>query len=180
MKAEKIKIAKEKEEEVTIRIAADFENKIKMLEDNNAEANNKINEARKKELLFLQRENELQHKEAELEITLQKKLQAERIQLTESIREQEQTKNALKEDELNMRMKELEKQLDDQKKLADEMKRKAEQGSMQLQGEVQELALEELLKNNFPFDKVDEVGKGVRGADCILTVRNNLAQECGK
>jgi hypothetical protein len=180
LKAEKIKIAKEKEEEVTIRIAADFENKIKMLEDNNAEANNKINEARKKELLFLQRENELQHKEAELEITLQKKLQAERIQLTESIREQEQTKNALKEDELNMRMKELEKQLDDQKKLADEMKRKAEQGSMQLQGEVQELALEELLKNNFPFDKVDEVGKGVRGADCILTVRNNLAQECGK
>jgi len=180
LKAEKIKIAKEKEEEVTIRIAADFENKIKMLEDNNAEANNKINEARKKELLFLQRENELQHKEAELEITLQKKLQAERIQITESIREQEQTKNALKEDELNMRMKELEKQLDDQKKLADEMKRKAEQGSMQLQGEVQELALEELLKNNFPFDKVDEVGKGVRGADCILTVRNNLAQECGK
>ena len=47
------------------------------------------------------------------------------------------------------------------------MKRKAEQGSMQLQGEVQETALEEILRNAFPFDVISEVGKGVRGADCI-------------
>jgi hypothetical protein len=63
---------------------------------------------------------------------------------------------------------------------AEEMKRKAEQGSMQLQGEVQELALEALLRSSFPFDTVSEVGKGVRGADCILTVRNTLGQECGR
>jgi hypothetical protein len=74
----------------------------------------------------------------------------------------------------------MEKQLDDQKKLAEEMRRKAEQGSMQLQGEVQELALEEMLRSTFPFDIVSEVGKGVRGADCIQTVRNNFGQECGK
>ncbi len=60
------------------------------------------------------------------------------------------------------------------------MRRKSEQGSMQLQGEVQELALEELLKAAFPFDIISEVGKGVRGADCIQTVRNNFGQECGK
>ncbi|HEX2847011.1 MAG TPA: DUF2130 domain-containing protein [Chitinophagaceae bacterium] len=77
-------------------------------------------------------------------------------------------------------MKELEKQLEDQKKLADEMRRKAEQGSTQLQGEIQELALEEMLRLAFPFDLVAEVGKGVRGADCVQTVRNNLGQECGK
>lgn len=51
---------------------------------------------------------------------------------------------------------------------------------MQLQGEVQELILEELLRNAFPFDLIDEVGKGVRGADCIQVVRNNFGQECGK
>ena len=79
-----------------------------------------------------------------------------------------------------MRLKELEKQLEDQKKLAEEMRRKSEQGSMQLQGEVQELALEELLRAAFPFDVISEVGKGVRGADCIQTVRNNFGQECGK
>jgi len=60
------------------------------------------------------------------------------------------------------------------------MKRKAEQGSMQLQGEVQELILEELLRDNFPFDLIGEVGKGVRGADCIQTVRNKFGLECGR
>jgi hypothetical protein len=51
---------------------------------------------------------------------------------------------------------------------------------MQMQGEVQELLLEELLKASFPFDLISEVGKGVRGADCIQTVRNNIGQEAGK
>lgn len=51
---------------------------------------------------------------------------------------------------------------------------------MQLQGEVQELALEEMLRSAFPFDTISEVGKGVRGADCIQTVRNNFGQECGQ
>jgi hypothetical protein len=49
-----------------------------------------------------------------------------------------------------------------------------------LQGEVQELALEELLRTSFPFDLVTEVAKGVRGADCIQTVRNSIGQEAGK
>jgi hypothetical protein len=51
---------------------------------------------------------------------------------------------------------------------------------MQRQGESQELLLEEILKENFPFDLVDEVGKGVEGADCIQTVRNSAGKECGK
>ena len=66
-----------------------------------------------------------------------------------------------------MKLKELEMQVEEQKKLAEEMKRRAEQGSMQLQGEVQEILLEEILKENFPFDIIEEVGKGVEGADCI-------------
>jgi hypothetical protein len=51
---------------------------------------------------------------------------------------------------------------------------------MQLQGEAQELVLEELLKITFPFDMIEEVGKGVKGADVIHTVRNNFGKECGK
>ncbi|MEO6978842.1 MAG: DUF2130 domain-containing protein, partial [Mucilaginibacter sp.] len=50
----------------------------------------------------------------------------------------------------------------------------------QLQGEVQELILEDLLRVNFPFDLISEVGKGVRGADCVQTVRNQFGQECGR
>jgi len=96
------------------------------------------------------------------------------------IRKLEEQRMSAKETEFQLQLKELQKQLEDQKKLAEEMRRKAEQGSMQTQGEVQELLLEELLKTAFPFDLVSEVGKGVRGADCIQTVRNNVAQECGK
>lgn len=75
---------------------------------------------------------------------------------------------------------ELEKQLKDQKQLAEEMRRKAEQGSMQLQGEVQELAIEDMLKSLFPFDEISEVAKGVKGADVVHTVRNKSGNDCGK
>ena len=60
------------------------------------------------------------------------------------------------------------------------MKRKVEQGSMQSQGEAQELLLEDLIRTAFPFDLVEEVGKGVRGADCIQTVRDKTGQSCGR
>ena len=180
IKNEKIKIESELNEKITKNISADFQNKLSIMEQQNKDNTLKLKEARDKELVYLQKEQELKDKEAELEITIQKQLQYERVSITEKIKLQEQERSALKEDEYKMKMKELEKQLDDQKKLADEMKRKAEQGSMQLQGEVQELALEELLKSNFPFDMITEVGKGVKGADCILTIRNQNGQECGK
>ena len=174
--AEKTKL----EEGVRKSIAADFENKLVLLENSNKENQEKLKLAREKELGFLQRELELKNKEAEIELNFQRKLQEERITIAEQIKKQEIEKNQIKETEHQLRVKELEKQLDDQKKLADEMRRKAEQGSMQLQGEVQELILEELLRNNFPFDDIGEVGKGVRGADCVQTVRNKFGQDCGR
>lgn len=168
------------EENIRKSISTDFENRLKLLQEANTESEEKLKEARKKELDFQKKVQELKNKEEELELEVQKKIQQERVMITDQIRKQESEKNALKENEQNLRVKELEKQLEDQKKLADEMKRKVEQGSMQLQGEVQELALEEKLKAAFPFDLISEVGKGVRGADCIQTVRNNIGVECGK
>jgi hypothetical protein len=168
--------------EQTLRksISNDFEHKLRLLQDAQKDSEEKLRASRQRELEFLKKEQELQNKEAELELSVQRLLQEERIKLSKEIRELEEQKGASRETEYQLRMKELEKQLDDQKKLAEEMKRKAEQGSMQLQGEVQELALEELLRSNFPFDEISEVGKGVRGADCIQLVRNNFGQECGK
>jgi hypothetical protein len=122
----------------------------------------------------------IQNKEAELELELQRKLNKERESLKAQIQKEEAERVSLKDQEYQLKVKELEKQLEDQRKLADEMKRKAEQGSMQMQGEVQELLLEELLKSSFPFDQILEVGKGVRGADCIQLVRNSTGQEAGK
>jgi len=180
MQQERQKIENDLKEQITKSTAADFENKLRMLENNNKDTEEKLKEARKKELEFLQKEQELKNKEAEMEISLQKKLQQERESLSEQIRKQEVEKNTLKETEFQMKLKSLEVQLEEQKKLADEMKRRAEQGSMQRQGEVQELLLEDILKENFPFDIIEEVGKGVEGADCIQLVRNNSGVICGR
>lgn len=168
------------EQAIRQQMQADYENQMILLRDANRINEEKLREARQKELDFLRKEQELKNKEAELEINLQRKLQEERTRIADELRKIEEQKIQARESEFQLRVKELEKQLEDQKKLAEEMRRKAEQGSMQLQGEVQELALEEMLRSTFPFDLVSEVGKGVRGADCIQTVRNQWGQECGK
>jgi hypothetical protein len=168
------------EENLRKSIASDFENQLLMLQNSVNASAEKLKVSRQKELEFLQREQSLKQKEEELEIALQRKLHEQRAELTEQIRKQETEKHSIKDTEYQLKVKELEKQLDDQKKLADEMKRRAEQGSMQLQGEAQELILEEQLRNYFPFDIISEVGKGVRGADCVQTVRNQFGQPCGK
>jgi hypothetical protein len=180
LQQEKRKLETEIQEQLRKSISSDYENKLRMLEDNKKDNEEKLRKARQKELAFLQKEQQLQNKEAELELTLQKKLQQERANISEQIRTQEIEKNALVENGFKLKLKELELQLDEQKKLADEMKRRAEQGSMQRQGEVQELLLEEILKESFPFDLIEEVGKGVEGADCIQVVRNSIGKECGK
>ncbi|MBC7689970.1 MAG: DUF2130 domain-containing protein, partial [Aquabacterium sp.] len=180
LKQEKLKMETELQEQLSKSITLDFENKLRLLENNNRDNEEKLKLARKKEIDFLQKEQHLKNKEAELELMVQKTLQQERASLTEQIRNQEVEKNALKESSYQLKLKELQLQLDEQKKLADEMKRRAEQGSMQRQGEAQELLLEEILKENFPFDLVEEVGKGVEGADCIQVVRNSSGKECGR
>ncbi|HMG66486.1 MAG TPA: DUF2130 domain-containing protein, partial [Chitinophagaceae bacterium] len=155
-------------------------NQLRLLEHNNKENEAKLKDARRQQVEFLKKEQELKTKEEELELSIQKKLQQEREKLSIEIRKLEEQRMASRETEFQLRMKEMEEKLDAQKKLAEEMQRKAEQGSMQLQGEVQEMALEEMLRIAFPFDLISEVGKGVRGADCIQAVRNNFGQECGK
>ena len=162
------------------KVGADYEHKLRLLEDANRTNESKLTEARQKEMDFLKKMQELQTKEQELELVMQRRMMEERGKLSEIIKKEEEEKNRLRDTEYQMKMKEKDKQLEDQRRLVEEMKRKSEQGSMQLQGEVQELALEQLLKGAFPFDMVSEVGKGIRGADCILTVRNNMGQECGR
>lgn len=168
------------EENLRKSISSDFENQLIMLQNSVNASAEKLKESRQKELEFLQREQSLKQKEEELEIAMQRKMHEQRAELSEQIRKQENEKHSIKDTEHQLKVKEMEKQLEDQKKLVDEMKRRAEQGSMQLQGEAQELILEELLRTYFPFDVISEVGKGVRGADCVQTVRNQFGQECGK
>ena len=178
--AQKLTLENELTEKLKKEVGAQYDQKIKWLEQNETAMSKQVKEFQEKELAFLKQVQEIQAKEAALELELQRKLVQERELLKAQIQKEELERGSLKEQEHLLKVKELEKQLEDQRKLAEEMKRKAEQGSMQMQGEVQELLLEELLKNSFPFDAIVEVGKGVRGADCIQVVRNNVGQEAGK
>ncbi len=180
LQQEKQKLQQELQESIRKSVASDYENQMKMLQQSCQESTEKLKEARQKELEFLQKEQKLKEKEAELELQLQKRFNDERERLAKEIREVESQKLQHLETKFKLQLAEKEKQLDDQKKLADEMRKKAEQGSMQLQGEVQELMLEDMLKSGFPFDKVVSVGKGVRGADCLQVICNPFGNECGK
>ena len=179
--AEKVKLQKTVlEQEAIKKAASEMQLQMEMLNKELSEKETKLKDSQAKELQFLLKEKELKEKESQFELTLQQKLQAERELLSEQIKKQELEKNSIKDKDHQLQMMELKKQLEDQKKLTEEMVRKQGQGSMQMQGEVQELILEELLRSTFPFDSIDEVGKGVKGADAIHTIRNPLGQVCGK
>ncbi|HRE41680.1 MAG TPA: DUF2130 domain-containing protein [Ignavibacteria bacterium] len=170
---EKNKIRLEEEKKRIEKLAREeSELKIKQLEEENEKRKKENLKLKQKELDLLKAESELKEKQEQLKLETEKQMLEQKEKIVTEVRQKEEEKHLLK-------MKEYEKQLEDQKKLIDEMKRKSEQGSMQMQGEVLELALEDLLKSEFPFDKIEEVAKGSKGADVIQTVINNLQNECG-
>jgi hypothetical protein len=131
--------------------------------------------------------SELNKTKAEVERLKREKEEAQSIaqlaaetKMNEILQVEKEKIKKLVEDSNEMRIKELQKMLEDQKSLTEEMKRKQEQGSMQLQGEVQELAIEEWLSNQFPLDTIEEIKKGARGGDCIQIVNTRSDQNCGK
>jgi hypothetical protein len=180
LEKEKAQVRDQVENQLRLQLQHDYELQLQSLTAANIQNEEKLKAAREQQLKYLQKEQELKAKEEELEITLQQRLLAERESLSAEIRKQEDQRISTLETEFQLKLKEMKEQLETQRKLAEEMKRKAEQGSMQSQGEAQELLLEEMLRTAFPFDQIDEVGKGVRGADCIQTVRNPFGQDCGK
>lgn len=105
-------------------------------------------------------------------------LERERMELILKKRIVEETEKARAEE--HMKLAELQKKLDDQSRLINEMKRKSEQGSMQMQGEVQELAIEEYLRSTFIRDEVEEVSKGKRGGDCVHIIKDHYENVCGR
>jgi len=155
------------------KLSEEQADQFKLLQDELNQKSEQVKELNrtKAEIELLKREKEEAKELAEAEA--QKKLNEQLSSEKEKIRKAEEEKNELK-------MRDLQKQLDDQKRLTEEMKRKQEQGSMQLQGEVQELAIEEWLQTQFPLDSIEEIKKGARGGDCIQTVNTFNQQNCGK
>lgn len=107
-----------------------------------------------------------------------RKIEMERKLTTaqEKIREEEKKKS---DEEYKLKILEKDKKLGDALKMVDEYKRKLEQGSQQTQGEVMEDELKKILSSEFPYDEISDVPKGIRGADLIQIVKNNVGKKCG-
>ena len=132
-----------------------------------------LKESQKQELELRKRQRELEEKEEKLELELSRKIDAERQKIILKTSKEFEETHRLKDAEKD-------KQLDDMKKQINELKRKSEQGSQQMQGEVLELELEESLKEEFPFDGIKPVAKGIKGGDIIQTVKTQSGRICGK
>lgn len=127
---------------------------------------------RDQELKLRKEKDDLEQTKKNLEIEIARRLDSEKKQV------QEETEKRLVE---AFKLKEAEKDkiISDMRDQMEEMRRKSEQGSQQLQGEVAELSLEELLKSSFLNDQIEEVPKGIRGADVIQRVCSPLGDTCG-
>ncbi len=147
--------------------------KLKSLEEEAKLKSQQLQDLQKKELDLLRDKNALEEKQKNLEVQIEKRFLEKRKDIEESAVKREQ-------ELFDLKTKEFKLQMEQQQKLIEELKRKSEQGSMQLQGESAEILLEEILKESFPFDIIEEVGKGVEGADCMQIIRNSAGTVCGK
>src|SRR5574344_3156345 len=169
LKAERVKL----QEDLRKEILDEQSESMAMLQKQLEEKSNQVKELNvaKAQIGQLQREKEEMESSimAKAELALNEKLKLEKEKIQKTTDEQNELKLRQKDEQL--------RQLQEQLQIA---QRKAEQGSMQLQGEVQELAIEEWLKEKYPFDTIDEVKKGSRGADCMQIVHTRESQNCGK
>lgn len=136
------------------------------------EKTEKLKKSQQYELELRKKERELEEKKDGFELEFLKKIQEEKLSLEKEIQQKFDEEYRLKEAEK-------EKQITDMRKQIDDLKRKAEQGSQQSQGEVLELELENILRNSFPFDIIEPVPTGITGADVIHKVYSNYGIYCG-
>lgn len=167
LKSETEKIKREAKKEALAALELEFRD----LKEQNEEKDKKLEEARKAELEFRKRMRELEEQKKSVELEVARKIDKEREKIKQTTLEMFTEEHRLKELEKD-------KKISDMLKTIEDLKRKAQQGSMQTQGEVLELDIEGLLKTTFPTDEIEPVPKGMRGADILQKVFNS-GQYCG-
>ncbi len=130
-------------------------------------------QAQKRELELARESAELKQKQQELDLELERRLASARAEDEKRLRQ-------LIGDEQSLKLAERDKQIEDMKKVIDDLQRKSQQGSQELQGEVLELDIQAALAQQFPHDEIAPVPKGVSGADLIQEVKNGQGQPCGR
>jgi len=172
---DKAKITIEAEKKAKLAAATELQEKslaiVEMQEVLN-QNNQKLAEAQKAQVALIKKERELEDARREVELTIQKGIQEN----LEAARQQAKKEGA---EEQKFKVMEAEQKIEGMQKTIEELKRKSEQGSQQLQGEVQELELENLLKAKFLFDSIEPVPKGEHGGDILHRVSSSAGQVSG-
>jgi hypothetical protein len=169
------KIVAEEAKKAKLALATDLDQKTREIADLQEvlkKRDVKLAEAQKAQAELIRKERELDDAKREFDLSVEK-----RVQQGLAITRQQARKEA--EEQLKFKVMEKEQTIASMQKQIEELKRKAEQGSQQLQGEVQELELEALLSAKFPFDTIEPVPKGEHGGDVLQRVVGPLGQSCG-
>jgi hypothetical protein len=175
LKKDRARIAAEEAKKAKQAAATEIDQKAQELSDLQEvlkQNNEKLAEAQKAQAELIKKSRELDDAKREVDLTVEK-----RVQEGLAITRQQAKKEA--EDEQKLKVMEKEHTISAMQKQIEELKRRAEQGSQQLQGEVQELELENLLRTKFPFDAIEPVAKGEFGGDILHRVVGASGQSGG-
>jgi len=162
----------ELEKKATAKLELKYDTQVKELQESMQEKDAALSKLRKHELELRKKQRDLETAREEAELELARKLDEERAKIRIAAQEKADETHRLKDLEKDKMINDLRVSLDD-------MKRKAEQGSMETQGEVLELDFEEQLRSFFPYDEIEPVKKGARGADVIQHVKSPRGEDCG-
>ncbi len=172
---ERAEISKEEAKKAKRSYAIDLEDKAKEvgeLQKILEQRDKKLKQAQQEQAELLRKQRELDDAKRELELTIEKRVQ----ESAEDIRKKARTEA---EEGLKLKVAEKEEQITSMQRQIEVLKQKAEQGSQQLQGEVQELELETTLSTKFPLDSIEPVPKGEFGGDVLHKVCGPIGQVCG-
>jgi hypothetical protein len=175
LQLERARIGAEEAKKAKLALGNDLDQKIKeihILQDILKQRDAKLAEAQKAQAELIRKQRELDDAKRELDLTIEKKVQADLGA------EREKAKKEA-EEELKLKVMEKDQTITAMQKQIEDLKRRAEQGSQQLQGEVQEMELESLLSGKFPRDTIRPVPKGEFGGDVLQRVLGPLNQICG-
>lgn len=179
MRKKAVEFAKEEAEKQRKKDAVEMED----LKNRLKEEEKKRDEFQKQELEMRKKQRELEEKEKNRELEMARKLDEEKKKMEEQMAkvQDEALEVKMKDVQEEFRKKELEyqKQQEQLKKSLDDAKRKAEQGSQQIQWDIQEDDLKNAISQAFPIDNIEDVPTGIKWADLIQTVNNNLGQASG-
>ena len=159
--------------EARAKALGEYAQEKRLLAEELADKDSKLKEHRAQELELRRQKKQLEEQQANMQLQLERQIDEARKQISEEISRREGHRFALIEAEYR-------KKIDDAHKSNEELRRKLEQGSQQLQGEVLELEVENVLSTSFVHDRIEAVKKGARGADVVQTVRTPVGQNCGR